>query len=113
MVNRAALILKAKKPYVQWINESDPANNSLPLSMAEVNRERTVYLIDDPEVEELDEWIALNCANLFESELEDWSTDQSLWPQSRDMKLFKKWFSVECHTVLIDAGTGPIFDDEV
>jgi len=112
MVNRAALILKAKKPFVQWINETGPNNNSPQVSMAEVNRDRTVYLINDLDAEGLEEWITLNCANLFESELEDWSTEASLWPQNRDMKLFQKWFAVECHTVIIDAGAGPIFDDE-
>ncbi len=111
MINRAVLILKLKKPFVQWINETDP-NNKLPeVTMAQANRERTVYLLNDLDAEGLDEWIELNCANLFESELEDWYTDQSLWPQSRDMKLFKKWFAPECHPVLIDAGFGPIVDD--
>ncbi|OGQ97986.1 MAG: hypothetical protein A2521_03340 [Deltaproteobacteria bacterium RIFOXYD12_FULL_57_12] len=121
MINRAALILKAKKPFVQWINESDPYDKSFRTSLAEVNEDRTVYLIDDLEAENLEEWVALNCANLFESELEDWYTDESLWPQNRDLKLFKnlinanqvqKWFAIECHTVLIDAGTGPSSDDE-
>ena len=112
MVNRAALLLKAKKPFVEWINKSDPYNKSTNLSMAEVNEDRTVYLINDLEAENLDEWITLNCANLFENELEDWYTDESLWPQNRDLELFKKWFAVECHTVLIDTGSGPIVDDE-
>ncbi len=112
MINRAALILRAKKPYVQWINESDPSNKAPEVGLSEVNEDRTVYLIDDLEAENLDEWITVNCGNLFESELGDWCTDESLWPQNRDMKLFKKWFAVECHTVLIDAGTGPILDED-
>lgn len=112
MVNRAALILKAKKPFVQWINESAPSKTTPAVSLAEINEDRTVYLIDDLEVENLEEWIELNCANLFESELEDWSTDEANWPPNRDMKLFKRWFAVECHTVLVDAGIGPIVDDE-
>ncbi len=112
MVNRAALILKLKKPFVQWINETKPDKESPEVTAAEVNRERTVYLLNDLDAEGLDEWIALNCANLFASELEDWCEDESLWPQNRDMKLFKKWFAPECHPVLIDAGVGPIFEDE-
>ena len=112
MLNRAALILKAKKPFVQWINESDPTNKAPHVSMAEVNQDRTVYLINDQEAESVEEWIGPNCANLFESELEDWSRDESVWPQNRDLQLFKKWFEVECHTVLIDTGSGPIVDDE-
>jgi len=112
MVNRAALILKAKQPFVQWVNESHPQDESPDLSLAEVNEDRTVYLIDDLEADNLEEWIALNCESLFESELEDWYTDESTWPPNRDLELFKEWFAVECHTVLIDAGTVPLEDDE-
>jgi hypothetical protein len=28
------------------------------------------------------------------------------------LKLFKKWFEVQCHTVLIDTVEEPIVDDE-
>ena len=113
MINRAALILKAKQPFVQWINESGPKDPASQVSMAEINEDRTVYLIDSLDAENLDHWIALNCANLFESELEDWITDQSLWPPSRDLPVFREWFAIECHTVLIDTCLGPIADDEV
>ncbi len=113
MINRGALILKAKEPFVQWINMADPNNKAPKVSMAEVNEDRTVYLIDDREAENPSEWIMLNCANLFETELEDWTTDESLWPPNRDLDLFNKWFAVECHTVLIDTCAGPIADNEV
>ena len=112
MINRAALILKAKKPFVQWINKSNPDDKAPTINITELNEDRTVYLVDDLETELMNEWIALNCTNLFESELEDWTTDEALWPENRDLKLFKKWFAVECHTVLLDTGSGPIMDDE-
>lgn len=112
MVNRAVLILKAKKPFVQWIYGLDPEDNRPGISLEEINEDRTAYLIDDLEAENLDQWIARNGENLFASELEDWSMDESYWPQNRDLKMFHKWFAVECHTVLIDIGTGPIVDDE-
>lgn len=112
MVNRAALILKVKKPFVQWINETDPHDNRPEITLAEANEDRTVYLLDSVEAENLDEWIALNWANLFESELEDWHTDEASWPQNRDLRLFNTWFAVECHTVLVDTGIEPLADDE-
>ncbi len=112
MLNRAALIPKAKEPFVRWINESDPYDKRPPVSMAEVNEDRTVYLIDDQEADNLEEWMALNCTQLFENELNDWYTDESLWPPNRNLELFHKWFTVECHSVLIDTGAGPLIDDE-
>ena len=59
MLNRAALIPKAKEPFVRWINEADPYDKRPAVSMAEVNEDRTVYLIDNLEAENLEEWIEL------------------------------------------------------
>ena len=50
---------------------------------------------------------------LFESEIEDWYTDESLWPKNRTRKLFDEWFDVDCHSVLIDTVDGKIIDDEI
>ena len=57
--------------------------------------------------------ISLNFEQLFESEIEDWYTDESLWPKNRNRKLFDEWFDVECHSVLIDTVDGKIIDDEI
>jgi len=50
MVNRAALILKYKEPFIEWINNSDPFGNP-GITLEEVNKDCTVYLIDDEEAE--------------------------------------------------------------
>ncbi len=112
MINRAALILRYKEPFVKWINESDPIVKDPNIGFAEANRDKIVYLLDVQEADNLEKWLSLNHAALFESELEGWYTDETLWPKNRDLKLFKKWFEVECHTMLVDTGTGPIYDDE-
>ncbi|MCP3888985.1 MAG: hypothetical protein GY702_08955 [Desulfobulbaceae bacterium] len=49
----------------------------------------------------------------LESEIEDWYTDESLWPKNRDRKLFDEWFDVECHGVLIYTVGSKIIDDEI
>ena len=46
MLNRAALILRYKQPFVDWINAADPSPTSHTLSLAEVNQEHTVYLVE-------------------------------------------------------------------
>ena len=81
--------------------------------MANANEERTVYLISDGDAENIDRWIRENHVVLFESELEGWYTDESLWPKKRDLKTFNEWFEVECHSVVLDTVGGQIFDDEV
>jgi len=69
-------------------------------------------LISETDGENYEKWIELNFKELFESELEGWYTDETLWPQKRTKKIFDEWFDVECHSVLIDTVGGKIYDDE-
>jgi hypothetical protein len=115
MINRAAVILRYKEPAVAWINEADPINDNAGISIESANEERTVYLIRDTDADtpaDVEEWIRLNYEVLFESELEGWYTDEKLWPKNRSIKLFRNWFDVECHTVIVDTVESPIEDDE-
>jgi len=101
MVNRAALILKCKDPYKSGI------------TLERVNQDCPVYLINEDDAENLEEWISLNFMQLFESQLEGWYTDEALWPKKRNIKLFNEWFDVECHSVIIDTADSEIIDDEI
>lgn len=115
MLNRAAVILKYKAPMLRWINDSDPYDDNPQVSMDEVNRDRTVYLISDRDADDdlsLARWVKANYTVLFDAELEGWYTDESLWPQKRTFKLFQEWFEVVCHTVVEDTVGTPIQDDE-
>ena len=116
MVNRAALILRYKEPAVAWINEVDPYDHDPGTSIESANEERTVYLISDEDADSPDAlaaWLRLNYKALFENELEGWYVDESLWPKQRSIRLFRKWFDVECHTVLHDTVGDRIIDDEI
>jgi hypothetical protein len=115
VVNRGALILRYKEPAVRWINEADPAPSPRPISLEDVNEERTVYLIDDAVGDDdrsFERWLKRSYGALFEMELEGWYTDEGLWPQDRTYSMFRQWFDPELHTVLIDLGDGIILDDE-
>jgi len=116
MINRAAILLKYKAPAVQWINDADPCHEDPGISLESVNEENTIYLVSEHEAESpeaLKKWIALNYQALFERELDDWYTDEGLWPNVLDLKLFYEWFEVECHTEIIDTVELPIEDDEI
>jgi hypothetical protein len=115
VVNRSAILLKYKTPAIAWINEADPYDDDPGSTADSVNEERTVYLIsntDSESYEALERWIKRNYKALFEEELHGWYTDPALWPQKRTLKLFRAWFEVECHTVLIDTVDGAICDDD-
>ena len=113
MINRAAVILKYKAPFIQWVNDADPYKDNPGITLESENKDCTVYLILEDDAEKLEEWISVNFKQLFESEIEDWYTDESLWPKNRNRKLFDEWFELECHSVLIDTVDGKIIDDEI
>ena len=115
MINRAAIILKYKAAAIRWISEADPIEENPGINEEDANDDRTVYLISDADGDTKDtveKWIKKNYKTLFETELEDWYTEPSLRPQKITLKLFREWFEVECHTVLIDTVDGAIYEDD-
>ena len=60
MINRSALILKYKEPFVRWINEADPYKDDPGIAPENANEDRTVYLITEDDAENIEKWIALN-----------------------------------------------------
>ena len=112
MLNRAAVILKLKEPFIKWMNEADPYDNPW-IELESANEDCTVYLISSYDAEMFDEWMSLNYLILFENELEDWYSDKSLWPKHLDRELFDEWFKVELHTVLYDTADDKIEDDGI
>lgn len=70
-------------------------------------------LTSDDEKKEIDEIIQNVYQHIFEEQLTDWITDESKWPQKRDIKTFKKWFTVEYHSVVSDLVGDYLEDDEV
>ncbi len=110
MLNRAALIISYREPFVQWINEADPAKKKPAITVEQANEDGTVYLISDEDGEAHEEWLALNFDTLFESELSDWYTNRSLWPANRDREMFDEWITVRCHTMIYDTLDEPLID---
>ena len=50
---------------------------------------------------------------LFEFQLASWTDDESAWPSDRDLKMFREWFRVDIHSVVIDAGDDDIEGEEL
>jgi hypothetical protein len=111
VLNRAVLMLRYKQPFVDWINANEP-NPQQRLKLSDANSDSTCYLIEVEEEEELEGWLKLNGAALFEAELHGWFPDQELWPKDRSRALFDKWCAYELHTLVFDTGTTPLLDSE-
>ena len=96
-IDRSAIIIMAKKPFFDWINTIDPEN---PITKTE---EDNVYLIKEKDdSEEIEKWLKRNFDKIFQNELNDWYTDETVWPQKRTFKLFTEWFEYKTHAIIID-----------
>lgn len=111
IINRSAIIVKLKQPYVDWANVLDVSEK---YSLDSLNRENHIYLISDYDTdEELEEIIKYLYPEIFTVELSAWVTDTKLWPKNRDYTTFKRWFTVEAHSMVFDPYEDAIEAEEV
>jgi len=112
MVNRSAVLLTCKQPFVDWINGVESVDEVHDVTLDDVNRERTVYLIDEESAENLESMLKEHFKLFFELECYNWYTDESLWPSKFTLKLFHKWFDIECNSVVEDLVGTKIIDED-
>ncbi|MDF7826718.1 hypothetical protein P4B35_22000 [Pontiellaceae bacterium B12227] len=112
MLNRSAITVKAKQPFMDWLGGlPDPVDSSVTLET--VTEEQPVYLVPeciDPDM--FPEMLTYYFDVIFEAELSGWWTDRKDWPQSRTVELFQEWFDIEFHSMVEDLGTEELQDDE-
>ena len=109
-VNRSLLIVRAKKPFLGWLKSlPDPAN----VTMSEVNEDNTVYPLPDFENDkEQDEILSHVFGLIFEEQLMGWSQDDRDWPSDRSFAVFKEWFDVEFHSLVLDLVDEPLMRED-
>lgn len=107
MINRSAVLIRPKQPYIDWASTLDDSE-----VVPEIDGEKTIYLI--PEYDSPEQgWIILRkyYEDIFENELLGWHTYEPEWPQDRSYKMFKEWFDIEFHSTIEDLVGGSIIDD--
>jgi hypothetical protein len=108
MLNRAALIVRPAKPFIDWALKLDDSGLA-----PSPDDEQTVYLI--PEFDDEDEFEEILTALfpvIFEDQLIGWHTLEADWPQTRTLAMFRQWFRIEYHTMIEDLVDRPLLDDE-
>ena len=110
-MNRSALVVKAKQPFLDWLRSlPDPVRD---MSLDDLNEDRTAYLVADwYDDTERDQLVRKGYGAIFKQELAGWWTVENDWPKKRTFKVFRQWFDVEFHSMLVDLVEGPIEDDE-
>nr|WP_320192364.1 hypothetical protein [uncultured Desulfobacter sp.] len=101
-INRTAITIITKKPYIDWINSFEGTTGN-------EDPQATTILIPD-EYDEIDYEVYLEKTfkTIFEDQLESWTADRNEWPSKRTYKIFRKWFDVYCSDIIWDFG-----DDEI
>ena len=108
MLNRAALIVRPAKPFLNWAANLD-ASGILPNAQGE----QTVYLVPEFESESEQRQVLQEVfAEVFERELHGWHTDESAWPKRRTLTMFRQWFAIEMYSVVEDLAAFPIENDD-
>jgi hypothetical protein len=106
-IDRNAILVRPKKPFYDWLNKV--FNEERHISDKDENN---IYLIREMgSNEDIKKWIKKNFDNLFANELNDWYTDESGWPTNRTYKMFRDWFDVEVHSMVLDLEEFPVTKD--
>ena len=100
-LNRTAIIVKPKQPYIDWVNSV--GGYAPPLDYDDLCAEYTIYLIED--VDSISDKIAIlkpHFKTIFEEELKGWHRFEDDWPTDRDIATFFDWFDVDVHSMVLD-----------
>lgn len=114
VVNRTSVTVVGAEPYLDWTRSRDADFNRGQLTVARSKPFGTAYLLPEMDYEEdLQEWVEENFAWMFEFQLSAWTADESAWPTDRDLAMFKTWFRVELHSVVVDVADDDIEGEEL
>ena len=111
-INRTAIVVMPRQPFLDWLHRADPTSGGL--SLEDLRREQTVYLLPECEnEEEAREWLKEMCGQIFEEQLDGWYRVPSSWPSRRDLGTFDRWFEWSFHPVVVDLCDDPLLREEL
>lgn len=103
LLNRSALSVKPNQAFVDWINSLEPTVGDDDLTLDDVDRESTIYLIPEMDTPEaLEAFVRERYMEILESELRAWEEDERQWPETLDWALFQRFLTVEHSYLAID-----------
>jgi hypothetical protein len=104
VLNRTAVSVVGAEPYREWMRARDADFNRGRVTVGQARVYGSVFLLPETDLEEdLQEWVEDNYSWIFETQLSSWTEDERTWPAPRDLKMFKAWFRIDIHSVVMDA----------
>lgn len=103
LLNRSALSVRPTQAFVDWINALEPTLGGDDLTLDDVERESTIYLIPEMDTPEaLETFVHERHQVILETELRAWEEDEAQWPATLDWSLFQHFLRVEHSYLAID-----------
>jgi hypothetical protein len=111
-INRTGIVVRPGQLFLDWLHRADPT--SIELSLEDLRREPTVYLLPECEnEEEAREYLEKVCGQIFEEQLDSWYRVPSAWPNRRDLDAFDRWFEWSFHPMVVDLSYHPLLQEEI
>lgn len=117
-VNRSIIILRYKKPFVDWVNSIAATHRKFTAEEIEDSGEafmipalETVEIVDT--TEDAVNWVEKRWRMFFEHELNAWVTDEATWPHDLSLDLFREWFNIEFRPIVWDLLSEPLLVGEL
>lgn len=109
MLNRSAVVVKPRQPFLDWLHRVDPTSRDITLD--ELEQDPTIYLIPECDTEaDVRRALRKLCGSIFIEQLAAWWTDDDSWPQDRSFAAFRRWFDWQYYSMLIDLCAEPLTD---
>ncbi len=103
LLNRSALSVRPTQHFVDWVNALEPTVGDDDLSLGDVERESTVYLIPEMDTPEaLEAFVRERYLEILETELRAWEEDERQWPETLDWALFQRFLHFEYSYLAVD-----------
>ena len=111
-VNRSAVVVVPKQPFLDWLHRVDSSSGRL--TLADLGNDPSIYLLPECDLEsELEEYFKKACAEIFVDQLNGWYRAEKLWPTDRSLGVFQLWFDYRFHSVLFDLGKQPLVAEDL
>lgn len=100
-LDRTAVIVTAKQPFLDWLKSVDDTGDDL--TLADLNRDQSLYLLPESDDDAAAKRsLRKSCGDIFEEQLDGWWRDESVWPKDRSFRVFTRWFDYRFHSMVFD-----------
>src|ERR1039458_5284211 len=95
-LNRSAIVVRPKQPFLDWLHSADPTSRHLTLP----DLLRSPGSISSRSVTRMpmSATSCEKCDEIFIEQLAGWFTDETTWPTNLDFDTFCRWFDFQHHS---------------